>query len=74
MYMRSDSKQTVGNDSTQEWRIMYRKTVHSIDLHLTIRQYTKAGRDMHITMSGAPLDGEERFRVTKQNNHVNPSA
>ena len=31
--MRSDSKQTVGNDSTQEWRMQYRETVQVIYLH-----------------------------------------
>ena len=76
--MRLDSKQTVGNDSTQEWRIMHRKIVHTLYLHLTIRQYTKVGnhcaqRGMHTTMSGTPLNGEARFRVVKKNNHVNTS-
>ena len=39
--MRSDSKQTVGNDSTQEWRMQYRETVQVIYLHSTKTQYTK---------------------------------
>ena len=42
--MRSDSKQTVGNDSTQEWRMQYRETVQVIYLHNITDMFCREGK------------------------------